>query len=70
VECSAGTQRKSTAREIIAAAALRLNEAGFPPVMLVHDEIVAEQDGTRSLERFKNLMEIPPTVGRRIADRS
>lgn len=56
--CGHATQ--STAREIIAAAVLRLNDAGFPPVMLVHDEIVTEQDGTRSLERFKNLMGIAP----------
>jgi DNA polymerase len=45
-------------RDVIAGGILRVDAAGFPIVMTVHDEIVAEATG--SLEEFKRLIEICP----------
>lgn len=48
------------AREVIAEAMLRLDAEGFDLQMTVHDEVAAEQDGTKKLEDFRSIMETPP----------
>jgi DNA polymerase len=48
------------ARDIMAAGALRLDAAGFTLVGTVHDEMIAEDEGSREQE-FRDLMiECPP----------
>ena len=48
-------------RDLLAEALLRLEAAGFPIIMHVHDEAVAEvQLGTRTLEEFEQIMTVVP----------
>lgn len=50
-----------TARDILAPAIVNLEEAGYPIVLHVHDEIVAEVPrGTKSLEEFERIMSTMP----------
>jgi DNA polymerase len=43
-------------RDILAAAMIRLEDAGFPLVLQVHDEIVSEADGIHLLDDLKSIM--------------
>lgn len=52
---------QAVSRDVIAEAMLRLEDAGEVLDMTVHDEVVAEQDGNRSLSDYKRIMEIVPT---------
>lgn len=49
------------AREIIAAAMLRLQDAGYVLEMTVHDAVSAQDDGTKTLEDFGNRMKEVPS---------
>lgn len=52
---------QAVSRDVMAEAMLRVENAGYPIVLTVHDEIVAETDaGFGSFEEFKRLMLIPP----------
>ena len=50
---------QATARDILAEALLRLEEAGYPVVFHVHDEAIVETSGT-SIETINNLMAQAP----------
>jgi DNA polymerase bacteriophage-type len=53
---------QAVCRDILVASLLRLERAGFPIVLHVHDEAVAEVAlGTRSLEEFEAVMTVVPT---------
>ena len=47
---------QATARDILAEAMLRLDEAGYRIVMHIHDEVVIEAPGTASLEEICEMM--------------
>jgi DNA polymerase len=52
---------QAVARDILANAIVNLEEAGFPVVLHVHDEIVAEvPTGNRTLEEFERIMSTMP----------
>jgi len=55
---------QAIARDCLAKAMLRVSASGFPIVLHVHDEIVAEVPvGTRDLGEFERLMaEVPPEI--------
>jgi DNA polymerase len=51
---------QAVSREILVPAMLRLEEAGYPPILSVYDEVVAEvPDGHGSLAEFEALMSAP-----------
>lgn len=53
---------QAVARDVMAEAMLRVEDAGYPCVLTVHDEIVAERrTGEGSLDEFRDLMVTPPT---------
>ena len=52
------------ARDILAEAMLRLEQAGFPVVLSIHDEIVCEVPRGRDLKEFRRLMEMNPPWAR------
>ena len=51
---------QALSRDLLTDAMLRLDAAGFPIVLTVHDEVVAEYDPDRSIDEFKSLMEVVP----------
>jgi len=54
---------QATARDILADAWLRLDDAGLPPVMSIHDELVFEvskSDAAAALDRVVEIMQEPP----------
>ena len=54
-----GTQ--AICRDLLAFSLLRLEAAGFPIIMHVHDEAVAEvKAGARTLEEFEQIMTVVP----------
>ncbi len=54
-------------RDIMAEGMLRLKKAGYPLILTVHDEIVAEvPNGFGSLDEFNEILTQPPTWGKDI----
>jgi DNA polymerase family A len=53
---------QAMARDVMAAAMLRLEAAGYPAVMTVHDEVMCEVpiDSTGTLQEFLKLMQVRP----------
>ena len=52
---------QAVARDIMADAMLRLEDAGYPVIMSVHDELVCEiPEGFGSVAEFEKLMSQPP----------
>jgi len=53
---------QAVARDILANAIVNLEQSGYPVVLHVHDEIIAEVPrGTRTLEEFEQIMSMMPT---------
>jgi DNA polymerase len=52
---------QATARDILAEAMLRLENAGYEIVMHIHDEVVIEAPSNSSLEDITEIMAITPT---------
>ena len=53
---------QAMAMDCMSEAMINLNAAGYPIVLTVHDEVVAEvPEGTGSIDRFNEIMEIVPT---------
>jgi DNA polymerase len=51
-----------TARDILAESMFRLEDAGYPIVLTVHDEALSEVDADfGSADEYRRIMEIPPT---------
>lgn len=50
---------QATARDLMAAAMLRLEEAGYPVVCTIHDEVLAEREGGSLDEYLKVMKQIP-----------
>jgi DNA polymerase len=56
---------QAAARDVMAEAMLRLDDAGYPIVLTVHDEILTEvRDGFGSLEEFQQLLTVKPEWGK------
>lgn len=52
---------QATARDILAHAMLNLDAVGYPIVLHIHDEIIAEVlEGQRSIEELETIMEVMP----------
>ena len=52
------------ARDLLADAMLRVERAGFPPILTVHDEVVCEVGGSTTeygMDEFMELMQIVPS---------
>jgi len=50
---------QAVARDVMAEAMLRVDAAGYPPVLTIHDEVVSERAGG-SVAEFEDLMVQPP----------
>src|SRR5262249_1275420 len=58
---------QATARDLLAAAMLRLEAAGYPIILHVHDEILAEvPGGFGSIEEFQRLLTVVPNWAERL----
>lgn len=52
---------QGTARDVMAAGLLRLKDAGYQPILSVHDEVISEiPRGWGSLEEFERILATPP----------
>lgn len=51
---------QASARDLMAAAMLRLEAAGYPPVLSIHDEVISEREGG-NLEEFIGIMRQVPS---------
>lgn len=52
---------QAVARDVMADALLRVEDAGFRTVLTVHDEIIAEADPSRDIEEFVALLSVVPS---------
>jgi DNA polymerase len=52
---------QATSRDILALAMVNLDDAGFPLILQVHDEVVCEADGHHLLNDMKNIMLVSPS---------